>query len=157
MTFPLVRIGFFWQFWNLSTNSWFIYSKLHALQYLFVTRSKEEQEKDRIISNFTKIEIFSISQPNVGGNLTMRSPMLHFLKKAFLSPSVWPGREYTWRFIWKKSFKKGLPSPFSSFRKIITMGTHLKEELTDLFWKLPGYYIFPQKEQEENGEHFVND
>ena len=37
------------------------------------------------------------------------------------------------------------------------MGTHLKEELTGLFWKLPGYSMFPQEEQEENGEHFVND
>ena len=104
LTFPLVTIGFFWQFWNLSTNSWFIYSKLHVLQYLFVTRSKREQEKGRIISNFTKIEIFSISQPNVGGNLTMRSPMLHLPKNGF-------------------------PLTYSLARERIYLEIHLKEEL----------------------------
>ena len=31
--------------------------------------------------------------------------------------------------------------------------TYLKEELTDLFWKLPGYSLFPQAEQKEYGEH----
>ena len=125
MTFSLVRIGFFWQFWNLSTNSWFIYSKLHALQYLFVTRSKEEQEKDRIISNFIKIEIFSISQPNVGGNLTMRSPMLH-------RP------------------KKGVPLTFSLARERIYLEIHLKEELQ----KRPPFSIQFIQEDNNHGYSF---
>ena len=125
LTFPLVRIGFFWQFWNLSTNSWFIYSKLHALQYLFVTRSKEEQEKDRIISNFTKIEIFSISQPNVGGNLTMRSPMLHLPKNGF-------------------------PLTYSLARERIYLEIHLKEELQ----KRPPFSIQFIQEDNKHGYSF---
>ena len=53
--------------------------------------------------------------------------------------------------------KKGLPSPFSLTRRSIYQGTHLKEEITDLFWKLPGYSIFPEAEQKEEGQHFAND
>ena len=55
--------------------------------------------------------------------------------------------------------KKGLPSPFSLARNRNTPGTHLKEELIDLFWKLPGYvftYSPTQAESTENGEHFAN-
>ena len=38
----------------------------------------------------------------------------------------------------------------------IYLDTHLKEELTDLFWELPGYSLFPQAEQKEHSEHFAN-
>ena len=37
------------------------------------------------------------------------------------------------------SFKKGLPRLFSLAKKKIYLGAHLKEELTDLFWTVPGY------------------
>ena len=42
--------------------------------------------------------------------------------------------------------KNPLPFPFSLAKKRIYLDTHLKEELTDLFWKLPGCFLFPQKE-----------
>ena len=38
-------------------------------------------------------------------------------------------------------FQKGLPSPFSLARNRIYFGTHLKEELINLFWKLPMYSL----------------
>ena len=37
------------------------------------------------------------------------------------------------------SFQKDLPSPFSLARNTLYLGTHLKGELTNLFWKLRGY------------------
>ena len=33
----------------------------------------------------------------------MRSSFLHLSKKAFLSPSVWARREYTWTLSWKEN------------------------------------------------------
>ena len=41
--------------------------------------------------------------------------------------------------------KKSLPSPFSLARCRIYLGTHLREELTDLFLKLPGHSLFPHR------------
>ena len=161
----------------------------------------------RTFSNFTKEDTFFISYNNqmlsgVISRCGTRSCTLQ--KKIFLSPSVWPKREYTWTLIWKKSLlicfdscqggvpcsnrqsrkrmmntfimvnitpvcrdnledksmlvpsKKELPSPFSLIRKRIYLGTHLKEELTDFFWKLPGYSLFGQAEKNEDGEHFAN-
>ena len=45
--------------------------------------------------------------------------------------------------------QKGLPSPFSLAGNTIYLGTHLKEELIDLFWKLPGYFLFPHKQSRQ--------
>ena len=45
---------------------------------------------------------------------------------------------------------------FSLAKERIYLGTHLKEELTDLFWKLPGYSLLPQAEYKEDGKHFAN-
>ena len=49
--------------------------------------------------------------------------------------------------------KKVLPSLFSLVRNRIYSGTHLKEELTDLFWKPTGYGIplFPHTGREDRG------
>ena len=44
--------------------------------------------------------------------------------------------------------KKGLPLIFSLAKKRTYLDTQLKEEPTDLFWKLPGCFLFPQAEQE---------
>ena len=41
---------------------------------------------------------------------------------------------------------KNPSSPFNLARNRIYAGTHLKEELTNLFWKLPAYSLFPQKQ-----------
>ena len=38
-----------------------------------------------------------------------------------------------------------LPSPFSLARNRIYLGTHLKEELTNLSWTLPVYSLFPHR------------
>ena len=67
-----------------------------------------------LISNKGRVGLFQIPQkvrlfhllwqPSVlGGNLTMRPPFLHPPKKAFLSSSVWPRREYIWTLNWKES------------------------------------------------------
>ena len=54
-------------------------------------------------------------------------------------------------------FQKGLPSPFSLARNRIYLGTHLKEELTNLFWKLTGYSLFPHRQSSrQECEHFAN-
>ena len=45
---------------------------------------------------------------------------------------------------------------FSLGKKRIYLDNHLKEELTDLFWKLPGYSLFLQAEQKKDGENFAN-
>ena len=47
-------------------------------------------------------------------------------------------------------FKKGLPSPFSLVKKRRYLGTHLKEELINLFQKLPGYSLLLQAEEKED-------
>ena len=52
---------------------------------------------------------------HVRDNLEDKSMIVHS-KKALPLPSVYPGKDYT--------------------------GTHLKEELCDLSWKLPGYSHF---------------
>ena len=52
--------------------------------------------------------------------------------------------------------RKGLLFPFSLARKRIYLGTHLKEELTDLFRKLPAYSLFLQAEWKEYGERFAD-
>ena len=41
----------------------------------------------------------------------------------------------------------------SCVQERIYLNTHLKEEVTDLFRKLPGYPLSPQI---EDGEHFAN-
>ena len=42
-------------------------------------------------------------------------------------------------------FQRRLLSSFSLARNKICLGTHLKEELTNLFWKLTGYCLFPHR------------
>ena len=72
--------------------------ELHALQCLFVRWSNKPRRRSRIISNFTKVELFSslMTTKYTLGNLIMWSPILHNSKKAFLSPSVWARRECIW-------------------------------------------------------------
>ena len=79
--------------------------ELHVLQRLYVRGFNKKQRRGRIISNFTKGKTFSsLMTPKYSwNNLTMWSPFLHPPKKAFLSPSVWPRREYIWTLNWKES------------------------------------------------------
>ena len=42
--------------------------------------------------------------------------------------------------------KKGLPLPFTLAKKRTYLDTQLKEEITDLFSKLPRCFLFPQVE-----------
>ena len=37
----------------------------------------------------------------IWGNLTLYHPSLSLPKNAFLFPSLWPNREYTWALLWK--------------------------------------------------------
>ena len=48
------------------------------------------------------------------------------------------------------------PLPFSLAKKRAYLDTHLKEELTYLFSKLPRYSLFPLAEWKENDEHFAD-
>ena len=52
--------------------------------------------------------------------------------------------------------KKVLLLSFSLAKKRIYLDTNLKEELTDLFWKLPGYSLLTQAEYKGDGKHFAN-
>ena len=97
------RILYFW--YVLKSIHTFII-ELHARQCLFVRG---------LIKNNGGVGLFQISQKErlfhllwqptstLWGNLIMRSPFLHPSKKAFLSPSVWTRREYTWTLNWKDS------------------------------------------------------
>ena len=52
--------------------------------------------------------------------------------------------------------QKGLPTPFSLAWNRIHMGPHLKEELTNLFSKLPGHSPLPYRQSRQECEHFGN-
>ena len=52
--------------------------------------------------------------------------------------------------------KKVLLLSLSLAKKRIYLDTNLKEELTDLFWKLPGYSLLTQAEYKGDGKHFAN-
>ena len=71
-----------------------------ALVYL----SKGDQ-----INSKKGVGFFQISRKEIlfflslGGILTIQPSFLHSPKTPFLSPSVWPRREYTWTLTWKKS------------------------------------------------------
>ena len=56
----------------------------------------------------------------------------------------------------KDLVKKGLLSPFSFARNKIYLDTDLKEELTNLFWKLTGYSLFPHRQSRQGFDHFAN-
>ena len=53
-------------------------------------------------------------------------------------------------------FQKGLPFPFSLVRNRIYLGTHLKQVLINLLWKLPGYTPFPYRQSRQECEHLAN-
>ena len=97
-------------FWNVLESIHKFIVALQVLQCLFVMVSNKKQRKGRIISNFTKGETFSSLMTSAfGGNLTMWHPpsppsFLHSSKKTFISPSVWPRREYTWHSVEKRAY-----------------------------------------------------
>ena len=109
------RILYFWQVLE-SIHKFII--ELHVLQCLFVRGSNKKQRSGRIISSFTKGEIFHLLwQPSaLGGNLAMWSLFSHPPKKAYLSPSHWLKREHTWMLNWKESllicFENSLVVPY---------------------------------------------
>ena len=82
------------------------------------------QRRGRIISNFRKGQPFFFFSDNqvytLKGNFTMQTPSCTLLKR--------------------------LSSLFTLAKKRIYLDTKLKEELTDLFWKLPGCSLFFQAE-----------
>ena len=43
-----------------------------------------------------------------------------------------------------------------SFSLQFGQGTHLKVKLTNLFWQLPGYSLFPHRQSRQECEHFAN-
>ena len=66
------------------------------------------------------------------GDSSWDKSMLFHSKKALLLPSVWPGTEYTWALIWKKS----LIICFESYQGIP--------------------YLFPYRQSRQEFEHFAN-
>ena len=93
------RILYFWYVLK-SIHKFFI--EFHALQCLFVRGSRGSKNEGGVgLFQISQKEIFFhlLWQPGIfGGNIIMQSPFLHPSKKAFLSPSVWARREYTWTF-----------------------------------------------------------
>ena len=110
------RILYFW--YVLESMHKFIIEP-HVLQSLFVRGSNKNKGGLGLFQISQKERLFHLLwQPSaLGGNLTMWLPFLEPLRKAFLSPSVWPRREHTWTLNWKQS-------------------------LLILFWKLPGCFLF---------------
>ena len=53
-------------------------------------------------------------------------------------------------------FQKDLLSSFNLAKIRIYLGIHLKEELTNLFWKLPGYSLLTNRQSRQECEHFAN-
>ena len=51
---------------------------------------------------------------------------------------------------------KAFPAPFSLARGRIYLGTLLKEDLTNLFWKLSGYSLFQRWLSKQEYKHFAN-
>ena len=95
-----------------------IYNRTYVRQCLFVRRSDKQQRRVRLFQISQKERIFHHfwQLSALGANLTICSFLLALSKK-------------------------GLPFPSNLTRNEIYLGTHLKQELTDLFWKLPR--VFP--------------
>ena len=114
------RILYFWQ--DLKSIHKFII-ELHALQCLFVRGSNKKNRWVGLFQISQKERLFHVLyQPSY--NLAMWSPFA-----SLLDPS-----------------KKSLSFPFSLGKKRIHLKTQLKEEFTDLLWKLPGCSLFPWAE-----------
>ena len=112
-TFALLTVGFctFDRSWNLSTN--ISQSSIPCSAYL----------QGSIISNKGGVRLIQISQKDKLFHLYNNQVLLG-VKSEFIPPFYY--------------FQKGLLSTFSLSRNRIYLDTHLKEELTDLIWKLPG-------------------
>ena len=109
-----------WFFWHSLGSIHKFIIELHALQYLFVRRSKKQQRRGGIISNFTKGETFFISYNNQV-LLEVISRFSHLL-----GPSI-----------------KRSSSPLHSLaKKGIYLDTTLKEERTYLFESCQGVPYF---------------
>ena len=102
---PLPYYSMILYFWQVLESIHNFIIELHALKCLFVRGSNKQPRKDRIISNFTKGQTFSslMTIKCSWGYSHNAAPFLHPPKKAFLSSSVWPRREYTWTLDWKES------------------------------------------------------
>ena len=78
------------------------------------------------------------------------------MMNTFITINITP----TYKSLFKDKYvfpiQKGLPSPFSLARSRIYLGTHLKEERTNLFWNLPLYSLFPHRQRRQECEHFAN-
>ena len=109
---------FFWRilyFWYILEFIHKFIIELHILQCFFERGSNKKEGRGRIISNATKF-FFLISYDNqvlLGGNLMIWPPFLDSPRKAL-----------------------------SLGKKKIYLDTQLKAELTGLFWKLSGCFLF---------------
>ena len=92
-------------FWYVLESIYKFIIKLHVLQSLFVRWSNKNKGGVGLFQISQKERLFHLLwQPSaLGGNLTMWPLFLHPPRKSFLSPSVWPRREYTWTLNWKQS------------------------------------------------------
>ena len=79
--------------------------ELHVLKCIFVRGSNKKQRRRSIISNFTKWEAFSslMTTKCSWGQSHNVGPLLAPSKNTFLSPSIWPRKEYTWTLSWEDS------------------------------------------------------
>ena len=90
-------------FWQVLESIHKFIIELYVQQCLFVRGSNKKQRSGRLISQKEKL-FYLLREPNaLGGNLTMRSTSLHLPRKAFLSPLVWPRREYTSMLNWTEN------------------------------------------------------
>ena len=101
------RILYFWQVLESVHKTIKNIIGLRVLQCLFIRGSNKKQRRGRIISSFTKGEIFSFLTTNkCYGTLqdffiSYDEQVLWYTpKKNFLSPSIWPRREYNWTLNW---------------------------------------------------------
>ena len=77
--------------------------ELHIQQCLFVRGPIKNKGGVVLFHILQKERLFHLlwQTSALEDNLTMWSSFFHPPKKAFLSPSVWPRREYIWTFNWK--------------------------------------------------------
>ena len=107
--------------------------QLHVLQWLFVRG---------LMRNKGRVKLFQVLQ---------KERFFHLLRQA----SALRGNLIMW-LPFSHPFTH--PLPLSLTRSRICSGTHFKEELINLYWKLSEYSLFPhwQSRHEEECEHLAN-
>ena len=95
-----------------------VYHRTACPVELICKEVKQKQRRCRIIFSQMERLFLLLWKPSApGGNLTIWPPFLDTPRKVFLSPSVWPRREYTWTLNLRQSlwiyFENCQDAPFS--------------------------------------------